>query len=478
MQINMAFPVPAPDIAALLQGRAIAFLPRIFINPGKVFALYPANVGDLALPLEQFYRPSFLDLARQSLAAPDATTVELTGWVKCDRCEIIEQNDNLERLSQLTVWTRDALQATIDQRGRLFLAYVRAYRFPTPQTIPSQTRRRYLPLPNAIAVPEDPVLGDTSFARRCDQLARLEPPTYPELEELLSAISPHAQRHPAAETLEKDIQCLLGWNSSGNSQRLDSDLVWIEKIASVGNSSDGNEFERLVRKSLTKLGFSCTQPTPKANLNPEDVGGAGGLDFYGDRPYPIVGECKASKHEKVPDGTPAQLIKLGNNHLPGTYDSCLKLIFAAGELTQAALLTATNNQINIMRPETLQALVEMQARYPGAIDLLKLRDCCQSDYGLADDRIEEYLATLRQQIKVRSRLVGIVKSYLENTQQTAVGVEALHGAYVTSNPTQTLSVEEMHELLIELASPLCGYLGRQKGGHWRRDRFYFLRELP
>jgi hypothetical protein len=35
----------------------------------------------------------------------------------------------------------------------------------------------------------------------------------------------------------------------------------------------------------------------------------------------------------------------------------------------------------------------------------------------------------------------------------------------------------MHEILIELSSPLTGYLGRIKGSDWRSDRFYYLRDL-
>ena len=46
-----------------------------------------------------------------------------------------------------------------------------------------------------------------------------------------------------------------------------------------------------------------------------------------------------------------------------------------------------------------------------------------------------------------------------------------------SKPPKQLSREELHEILIELSSPLTGFLGRIKGDDWRRDRFYFLRDL-
>lgn len=47
---------------------------------------------------------------------------------------------------------------------------------------------------------------------------------------------------------------------------------------------------------------------------------------------------------------------------------------------------------------------------------------------------------------------------------------------VTHNPR--LNDEVAHDLLIELSSPLTGYLGRIKGSDWKSDRFYFLRDLP
>jgi hypothetical protein len=59
-----------------------------------------------------------------------------------------------------------------------------------------------------------------------------------------------------------------------------------------------------------------------------------------------------------------------------------------------------------------------------------------------------------------------------------LAVDALRVAYIQSKPPQPLTTEEMHEILIELSSPLTGYLGREKGKDWKSDRFYFLRDLP
>jgi hypothetical protein len=254
-------------------------------------------------------------------------------------------------------------------------------------------------------------------------------------------------------------------------------LSWIQEIAKVGNSSDGHKFEKLVRKSLIELGFTNSNRQPEASLDPNATGGAGGLDFYCEAPYPVVGECKATKSEKVPDGTPAQLIKLGHKHLQEQYDRCIKLIVAAGELTSAAQLTAVGNKINIIRPETLQSLVELQAQHKGSIDLLKLKQCLQQEpFGLADDKVNSCINKIKQNIKLRSYIVQLVKNYLEKTGFERVSVHALHGAYAISNPPQPLKPEALHEILVELSSPLTGYLGRNKGRDGS-DRFYFLRDL-
>jgi len=256
-------------------------------------------------------------------------------------------------------------------------------------------------------------------------------------------------------------------------------LVWIQEIAKVGNSSDGHGFEKLVRKSLIELGFTNSNSNPQASLDPNATGGAGGLDFYCEAPYPVVGECKATNSEKIPDGTPAQLIKLGYKHLQEDYERCIKLIVAAGELTPAAQLTAVGNKINIIRPETLQSLMELKAKYTGSIDLLKLKQCWQQEpFGLADDKVNSYIDQIWREIKLRSHLVQLVKNSMENANLERVDVRFLQGAYFTSNRPQALPPQEMHEILVELSSPLTGYLGRINGSDWGRDRFYFLRDLP
>ncbi|EDX75962.1 conserved domain protein [Coleofasciculus chthonoplastes PCC 7420] len=485
--LQTAFCLPTPDIEALIEGRMIAAIPRIFVNPGRQFALYPSDTSSNALPIEQYYRSNFIPTAQKSLAELGSETVQIKAWAKCERCQVLDDSESLDFLSQLTVWTTAGLEQTRVKRGHIFLAYLRVYRLPQPMEIPVHPSPRFIPLPQPLTVTQDtPVLSQTFFEQRCRQMEERQPPQHPELEELQSAIAKRcclqqiaslSDSNLAAKELDQDIKEFLGW-SSQSIGRFDSDFIWIKTIAEVGNSSDGHTFEKLVRKSLLKLGFTNSRNDPRASLNPEATGGAGGIDFYADAPYPIVGECKATKSEIVPSKTPGQLIQLGNNHLQQDYAPCLKLIVAAGELTPDALRTTLNNQISVIRPETLQHLVELQAQYKGAIDLLKLKACLQDAYGLADDKIEQYLVEVRQDIAVRSHIVQSVKSFQENAGLGEVGVDAIYGAYIGSSPPKPLMPNELRDILIELSSPLTGYLGRSKGNELNRDRFYFLRDLP
>lgn len=449
--ISIALCLPVPDIEALIQGRTIVALPKMFIRPGQRFALYPVD-----------------------------SSVSIKAWAKCELCQILDETKPLEILSKLTIWTPKVLKEILQKQQYLFLAYLRVYQLPELQEIlinPNIQEKlgKFVSLPNSLTVSEEkPVLNDRTFTQRKHQLEKLEPALHPELEELQSAIASLTISQPAAKQLDDDIKVFLGWSSDKPTNPLDLDLPWIQKIAQVGNSSDGHTFEKLVRRGLLKLGFTGS------GLNPDGTGGAGGMDFYAEQPYPIVGECKATKTEKVTDGTPAQLLKIGMNHLGKVrYENSIKLIVAAGELNFYALRTATENQMNVISPETLQKLVELQAHYKNSINLLELKEYLQqAPFGLAEDKLNTYINKIEQSIKLRSHIIQLVKKHLEKTSDVNVGVDTLHVAYIYGNPPESLKDKELYEILIEVSSPLTGYLGRIKGSNLNSDRFYFLRDLP
>ncbi|MCC3427784.1 MAG: DUF1802 family protein [Microcoleus sp. PH2017_01_SCD_O_A] len=478
--LQTALALPNPDVEALIQGRMVAAMPRMFLNPGRTFALYPADISINLLPHEQHYSSSFLPVAKNALAQLNSETVSIKAWARCELCKMVNEPESLEALSRLTVWKTKALEQILQQRPFIFVAYLRVYLLPQPFEIPVQSSGNFVSLSKSLTVTDStPVLSESIFAKRRQKLEKLEPPEHPELEELQSALVHLSNTNPNAKQLDAEIKIFLGWSENLPTTKPDPDLDWIKTIAQIGNSSDGNGFEKLVRKGFIKLGFGNSNHKPEASLDPESTGGAGGLDFYCETPYQVVGECKATKSETVADGTPAQLIKLGHKHLQEQYNCCIKIIMAAGQLNRHANKTAIGNHMNVIRPETLQRLVELKAKQPGSIDLLQLKPCLeQQPFGEeADAKVNRYIDDVREKLKVRSHVLSILKKYLETTGSKRASVDSLSGAFSMSNPPKQLSREELHEILVELSSPLTGYAGRIKGDSLGRDRFYFLRDL-
>jgi hypothetical protein len=481
IQIVNGIQLSAFDVELLTLGKLIAVPFIQHRKEGQVFWLYPSQQLPFGLSAEQYYQPEYLANAKDAISRCATLPIQIKAWGRCEyHWRINPENKHLlPKIAQSTVWNVKALEHIFDQHRFLKLLILRAYRLSKPciVNLPTEVGAFYWPQSEDVITmgreSDTPVVSQASFNRRKALLLAGEMYPHTNLEALQFQIEQSASDNPASKQLNQDIKQFLGWTSDELIKQPDSDLAWIQKIAEVGNSSDGQTFEKLVRRGLFKLGFRGS------GLDPDSTGGAGGMDFYCETPYPIVGECKATKTEKVPDGTPAQLLKLGMNHLgKAQYDRSIKLIVAAGELTSYALRTATENQMNVIRPETLQRLVELQAQHKNSIDLLELKLCLQqAPFGLADDKVNSYIDKVNQNIKLRSHLVQLVKKQIENTGDENVSVDSLHGAYVYSNPPQPLKREAMHEILIELSSPLTGYLGRIKGSDWTSDRFYFLRDL-
>lgn len=473
--INTALRLPAPDIEALLQGRMIAAMSKTFINPGRQFALYPANASMYLLPVEQYYHSTFLAIA-QTIFANLATEIVIKAWARCELCKTIDDSKSLEALSRSTTWTTEALQKILAERQNIFLTHLRVYQLSEPVEAPMQSNSQFVALPQPVTVTETaPVLSDRIFSIRKHQLENHQPPLHPELEELLSALT--QLNNSSTQQLEHDIKTFLGWTSETLTQVSDLQPAWINTITKLGDRSQeldekksnyqaGTDFENIVRDSLEFLGFTVDEAYK---------GGAGGLDLFCSKPYPLVGECKAGKG--IPSRSAEELIKLGGMRLDDAqFQAAAKLIIGPGKPSKDVLTASQKFRISIINPMTLQKLVELQAKYPGSVNLIEFKKYLEP--GQIDDKIDQYIETVLKDIKLRSHLVQLVRNYLQNTGMEATGVDALHGAYFGSNPPQPLQTAEMHEILIELSSPLTGYLGRIKGSNWTSDRFYYLRNLP
>ncbi|TAF64841.1 MAG: DUF1802 family protein, partial [Oscillatoriales cyanobacterium] len=463
VNIDKAIRLPAQDVEALIQGRMIAAIVWRSFDAGEKYALYPADNSNMPL-MKPKQMSLFPESGQLELPLVVLDKVSIKAWARCELCQMVNEPESLEALSRLTVWKTEALQQILQQRPYIFVAYLRVYLLPQPLEMPVQSSGNFVSLPKSLTVTDSmPVLSDTIFGKRRQQLEKLEPPEHPELEELQSALVNLSKTNPNAKQLDTEIKIFIGWSENSPIAKPDPDLDWIKTIAQIGNYSDGYTFEKLVRQSLVKLGFANSNTNPKASLNPESTGGAGGLDFYCETPYPVAGECKASKHESVPNSVTAQLIHLGLTHLgQDRFNRSVKIILAAGPLTNPANQAAIGSKMNVIRPETLQRLVELKAKQPGSIDLLQLKPCLeQQPFGEeADAKVNRYIDDVREKLKVRSHVLSILKKYLETTGSKRASVDSLSGAYSMSNPPKQLSREELHEILVELSSPLTGYAGR------------------
>ncbi|MFN6513378.1 MAG: DUF1802 family protein [Nostoc sp. CreGUA01] len=476
--INTAICLPAPDIEALIQGRVIVAMCKNYIVPERQFALYPTDGSINILPVEQYYQSNFLTTAKTTLAQVSAETISVRAWVRCEKCEPLDNTESLSALSRLTIWTTEALQEILTQRHNIFLLYLRVYHLPKVITLSIKVNSQFVYLGEPLTISEvTPVLEDRTFAQRKRQLENRQPPLHPELEELQSAIASLTLTEPAAKQLDDDIKVFLDWSSDKLIKQPDANLAWINDIAKLGDRSieleekksnyqAGTDFENIARKSLEFLGFKVENAYK---------GGAGGLDLFCSKPYPIVCECKAGR--LIPSGTVEELIKLGGMHLGADkFLDSAKLVIGPGNPSTDILKAAQKWKVSIINAMTLQKLVEFKAKYPGAINLVELQQYLEP--GQIDYKIDEYIDKVEKVIKLRSHIIELVKNYLQNSGTESAGVEALHGAYFGSLPPQALKTDEMHEILIELSSPLTGYLGRIKGSDWRSDRFYYLRNLP
>ncbi|MEH1946160.1 MAG: DUF1802 family protein [Nostoc sp.] len=461
--MNQQFSLPTalclsvPDIEALIQGRTIAALPRIFIRPGQRFALYPAD-----------------------------SSVSIKAWAKCELCQILDETKPLDILSKLTIWTPKVLKEILQKQQYLFLAYLRVYQLPQLQEISvnpniQEKLGKFVSLPNSLTVSEaKPVLNDRTFAQRKRQLEKLEPPLHPELEELQSAIASLAISQPAAKQLDDDIKVFLGWSSGKLIKQPDANLAWINDIAKLGDRSieqddkktnyqAGTDFENVVRDSLELLGFT---------IDYAHKGGAGGLDLFCSKPYPLFGECKAGR--KIPNDTAVQLLNLGMLRRPDLFNQAAKLIIGPGEPTTQLQDAAKIQGMAIIKPETLQKLVKLQSNHRNSVDLFKLKEYLKA--GQSDEEVDKYIDQVYTEMSLRSQMITAVKELSEQDNETS---KVTHPSFTvteirvhynaTHNPR--LNDELVHDLLIELSSPLTGYLGRIKGSDWKSDRFYFLRDL-
>lgn len=476
--------LPAFDVDLLTLGKLIAVPFIQHCKEGKVFWLYPSKQLPFDLSAEDYYQPEYLANAKDALSRSATLPIQIKAWGRCEyHWRINPENRHLlPTIAQSTVWNLSALEHMFDQHQVLKLLLLRVYRLCKPCLVNVSTEVGAFYWPQSedrmtmVSESDTPVVFEASFNRRKALLLAGEVYPHKDLEALQFQVEQISSNNPAAEQLNHDIKKFLGWNSDVSTKQSDRGLDWINNIAVLGDRSKeqdtgksnyqaGTDFENVVRDSLEFLGFT---------IDYSHKGGAGGLDLFCSKPYPLVGECKAGK--KIPNDTAVQLLNLGTLRLKNEVllKQTAKLIIGPGEPTQQLADAAKVHSMSIINPKTLEKLVKLQSLYRNSVDLLKLKEYLKP--GQSDDEVEKYIERVARDIKLRSHIVQLVKNYLENTGFEKVSLHALHGAYAISNPPQPLKPEALHEILVELSSPLTGYLGRKKGRDGS-ERFYFLRDL-
>lgn len=114
--ITTALRLPAPDVEALIQGRTIVTISPIFLNPGRLFAFYSSDASTISLPVERYYRSTFLSIAQKSFTDLNSETVSIKAWARCEFCRGVKDPQALAAISRLTVWTEEALQEILSQK--------------------------------------------------------------------------------------------------------------------------------------------------------------------------------------------------------------------------------------------------------------------------------------------------------------------------------------------------------------------------
>ena len=484
IQIINGIQLSAFDVELLSLGKLIAVPFIQHCREGKVFWLYPSKQLPFDLSAEHYYQPEYLANAKDALSRSATLPIQIKAWGRCEyHWRINPENRHLlPKIAQSTVWNLSALEHMFDQHQVLKLVILRVYRLSKPclVNVSTEVGAFYWPQSEDLITmgseSDIPVVSEASFNRRKALLLAGEVYPHTDLEALQFQVEQISSNNLAAEQLNHDIKKFLGWNSDVLTKQPDADLAWINSIADLGNRSQENEgttnyqagtdFELVVRKSLEFLGFT---------VDYFHRGGAGGVDVFCSQPYPLVGECKAGR--KIPNTTAVQLLNLGTLRLQSKelFQQAAKLIIGPGEPTKQLEDAAEIQGMAIINPKTLEKLVKLQSKYRGSVDLFQLKEYLKP--GKANDEVEKYIDQVSREIKLRSHLVQLVKNFLEDAGLEQAGVDALYGAYFGSKPPQPLQLREMHEILVELSSPLTGYVGRIKGSDWQRDRFYFLRDL-
>ena len=395
--LNVSLCLPELEVIALREAHTIAATTQRFIVPDRAFVLMPCQASSDRSDIGTQYQSQWTQRLSVDLSA-NSEIVEATHWAQCVFCQQISDEEAIAALAERTIWTKSALLNRWQERNRLFVSLLRVYKLQEPisevSTPTCDSLYKFLPLPSYVeAQLQNLVLADAEFDKAKQRL--LEPNQSPD---------PTEGRQEAEESIEDVL-------STSN---------WIEKISETGHSSNGHTFEKLIRKALLELGFSNSTDQSIDALDPKATGGAGGLDFYANHPYKIVGECKATKTGKVKSDATAQIVRLGLKNLEADeYLDCIKIVVAGGRLTSSANQTAEGHRINILRPETMERLVKSKIDFEDDFDIYQLKSHLEAQpFGeAADQKLNRYLDWCSQQWLEKQNYLKLVEQIMQSLKE-------------------------------------------------------------
>lgn len=479
--ITKGIQIPAYDLELLRLGKLIAVPFKHYQRPEQPFWLYPGQLIPADLKIEHYYKEEYIESAEKAFSRSQVFPLRLSYWASIDEYWHIypAEQEILPKLSQSTIWSLQALETILANNQVIRLLFLRVHRLSQDSII----RRHTEPGPYFWPHHEDTmtqptesfaVVSDRSFKRRKALIQSGEVNPYLSLETLQLQIEESVNKSSETIFLNYSLNQVLGY--AGKQFNSLNQPEWISRITALGNRSviedagksnyqAGTDFENIVRQSLEFLGFQ---------VDYSHHGGAGGLDIFCSRPYPLVIECKSGK--KIPNDTAVQLLNLGTLRLGdgNKLAQSTKLIIGPGKPTDQLRDAAIVHGMAIINPSTLEKLVKLHSKYP--IDLFKLKDYLLA--GQADDEVDRFIEKCLEDIELRSQIVNLVKGFLDTSGENDVSISQLHAfciGKIFDSSSKPLTKETMHEILLELASPLTGYLGRRKSEDG--DRFYFLRSF-
>lgn len=488
IHIKKGIQIPAFDVEMLSQGKLIVVPFIKTLRQGEIFWLYPSQKLPHDLSLEQYYQPQFLTSAKSAFDRYTKFPLNLTTWARCENYWRINPSQKylLPKIAQSSIWNLSALEYFFckSKNHVLKLYILRVHCLSLPHVVNVATPPGFFygskTSLNTTSDTDIPVINEPCFHER--RKLFLAGKVYPhrDLEALQLQMQLTAQNNLNIEQLNYNIQQFLGCYCDTPTPQKSSELTWINDIASLGNRSKeqdkgksnyqaGTDFENIVRQSLEFLGFT---------VDYFHKGGSGGVDIFCSGPFPLLGECKSGK--KIPNNTAVQLLNLGTLRLKSQelLKQVTKLIIGPGKPTKQLEEAAKVHSMAIINPETLQKLAELKAQYPGSINLIELKSYLQP--GISDNQIQRYINKVNKDIEIRSHIVQAVKELgVPGSKHESDAIAAVYNCNcrLATKEDLKLDISRVHEILIELSSPLTGYLGRIKGTDWETDKFYFLRDL-